>query len=91
MSPHDRREEGGGERALGEGQHYTAAGLPSEISTHCTECWVCLEASLDSIENLAPTRIRSLDSPTHRALLYLLHYPRYAMNILVIKGNLHKT
>jgi hypothetical protein len=81
--------EGGG--ALDEGQHYTVAGLPLEISTHCAECWVGLEASLDSIENHAPTKIRSLDSPAHRALLYLLHYPRYALNILVIKDNLHNT
>jgi hypothetical protein len=46
--------------------------------------------ALDNIENLAPTRIRSLDSPAHKELLYLLHYSRYTTNIFVFKGSLYK-
>jgi hypothetical protein len=44
-------------------------------NTHLAGGWVDLGARLDGMENLASTRIRSLDRPARIELLYRLHYP----------------
>jgi hypothetical protein len=53
------------------GQHHTPVALPQERpTTHCTGDQVGLGASLDSMENLTPTRIRFLDCPARSKSLY---------------------
>ena len=50
-------------------------------STHRADGWVGLSGPrLDDMENLASTRIRSLERPARIELLYRLHYPGLLVN-----------
>jgi len=53
------------------GEHHAPAALPlgKRHGTHCTGGWVGLRTILDGVENLATTRIQSLDCPAHSELL----------------------
>ena len=53
------------------GEHHALAALPfgKRHGTHCTGGSVGSRATLDGVENLATSRIRSLDCPAHSELL----------------------
>ena len=55
--------------------------------THLAGGWVGFGTRLDGMENLASTRIRSLDRPARIELLYRLHYPNVKLIVKTININ----